>query len=247
MVSIIINIIKIVFLLGFLVFIHEGGHFLAAKFCKIKVNEFAIGFGPAIWKKKGKETTYELRLIPLGGFVNLEGEDPKSLEKISEKSFRKASFSKKVLILLAGPAVNIILGLMLYLTLTTIVYQDFNIAFAETQEFLASTFEGLKMLFTGKVGVNELTGPVGISNMITHTTSIANYINLLSMISVSLGVTNLLPVPALDGGKILILLIEKIRKKPLKEETEIKIQLAGLCVLVGLSIFVTYNDIHKIV
>ncbi len=65
MISFLINAIKIIFLLGFLIFIHEGGHFLVAKLCKIKVKEFAIGFGPTIWKKKGKETKYALRLIPL--------------------------------------------------------------------------------------------------------------------------------------------------------------------------------------
>ena len=65
MISFLINAIKIIFLLGFLIFIHEGGHFLVAKACKIKVKEFAIGFGPTIWKKQGKETKYALRLIPL--------------------------------------------------------------------------------------------------------------------------------------------------------------------------------------
>ena len=65
MIDILINAIKIIFLLGFLVGIHEGGHFLIAKLCKVKVNEFAIGFGPTIWKKQGKETKYALRLIPL--------------------------------------------------------------------------------------------------------------------------------------------------------------------------------------
>jgi regulator of sigma E protease len=66
MISFLISAIKIIFLLGFLIFIHEGGHFFIAKLCKIKVNEFAIGFGPTIWSKKGKETKYALRLIPLG-------------------------------------------------------------------------------------------------------------------------------------------------------------------------------------
>ena len=65
MISYIYSFIKIIFLLGFLIFIHEGGHFLVAKKCKVKVNEFAIGFGPTIWKKKGPETLYALRLIPL--------------------------------------------------------------------------------------------------------------------------------------------------------------------------------------
>lgn len=65
MIGFILNALKIMFLLGFLIFIHEGGHFLVAKLCKIKVNEFAIGFGPTIWKKQGKETKYAIRLIPL--------------------------------------------------------------------------------------------------------------------------------------------------------------------------------------
>ena len=68
MIGIIITIIKIVILLGFLILIHELGHFLVAKLCKVKVNEFAIGFGPTIWKKQGKETKYALRLIPLRWF-----------------------------------------------------------------------------------------------------------------------------------------------------------------------------------
>ena len=65
MISFLISAIKIIFLLGFLIFIHESGHFLVAKLCKIRVKEFAIGFGPTIWKKQGKETKYALRLIPL--------------------------------------------------------------------------------------------------------------------------------------------------------------------------------------
>lgn len=65
MIGILINALKIIFLLGFLILIHEGGHFIVAKLCKVKVNEFAIGFGPTIWTKQGKETKYALRLIPL--------------------------------------------------------------------------------------------------------------------------------------------------------------------------------------
>ena len=68
MISFLLTVLKIVFLLGFLVLIHEGGHFLIAKLCKVKVNEFAIGFGPTIWKKQGTETKYALRLVPLRRF-----------------------------------------------------------------------------------------------------------------------------------------------------------------------------------
>ena len=73
MFTFLISAIKIIFLLGFLILIHETGHFVVAKLCKVRVNEFAIGFGPTIWKKQGKETKYALRLIPLGGFISMEG------------------------------------------------------------------------------------------------------------------------------------------------------------------------------
>ena len=93
MISFLINAIKIIFLLGFLILIHEAGHFCIAKLFKVKVHEFAIGFGPKVWTKQGKETKYELRLIPLGGFVRLEGEDTKSED---ERAFNNACmFLKK--------------------------------------------------------------------------------------------------------------------------------------------------------
>lgn len=66
-----ISALKVIFLLGFLVFIHEGGHFLVAKLCKVKVKEFSLGFGPKIFSKQGPETKYSLRAIPLGGFVDM--------------------------------------------------------------------------------------------------------------------------------------------------------------------------------
>ena len=69
MISFLIVIIKLIVLLGFLIIIHESGHFCVAKLCKVKVNEFSIGFGPQILKKQGKETLYTLRLLPLGGYV----------------------------------------------------------------------------------------------------------------------------------------------------------------------------------
>ena len=114
MISFLLTVLKIVFLLGFLVLIHEGGHFLIAKLCKVKVNEFAIGFGSTIWKKQGKETKYALRAIPLGGFVSMEGEEERSEE---EGSFSKASIPKRIAIVIAGGTVNIIFGLLVYFIL----------------------------------------------------------------------------------------------------------------------------------
>ena len=114
MISFLISAIKIIFLLGFLIFIHESGHFLVAKACKIKVKEFAIGFGPTIWKKQGKETKYALRLIPLGGFVNMLGEEERSEE---EGSFSKSSIPKRIAVVVAGGLVNIVFGLVVYFIL----------------------------------------------------------------------------------------------------------------------------------
>ena len=243
MILFLINAIKIIFLLGFLIFIHEGGHFLIAKLCKVKVNEFAIGFGPIIWKKEGKETKYALRLIPLGGCVSMEGEDE---ESENERSFSKASIPKRIAIVAAGAIVNILFGLVAYFILVAVVYKDVIIAFQATEGMVSSIFESLKMLFTGNIGIKDLSGPIGISNAVSNTTTLSNYIYIISVISVSLGVTNLLPIPALDGGKILLLIIEAIRRKPLKKETEIQIQLIGFSVLIALSLIVTYNDIIRI-
>ena len=114
MLSFFISAIKIIFLLGFLVLIHEGGHFIVAKMCKVKVNEFAIGFGPTLISMQKGETKYALHLIPLGGFVSLEGEEERS---DTEGSFSNTSIPKKIAIVLAGGLVNIIFGLLVYFIL----------------------------------------------------------------------------------------------------------------------------------
>ena len=337
MLGFIISAIKIIFLLGFLIFIHELGHFTVAKLCKVRVNEFAIGFGPTIWKKQGKQTRYALRLIPLGGFVSMEGEDEHSEE---EGSFSKASIPKRMEIVVTGAAVNIIFAIVVYFVLmagngtyvtneidsvtegypaqeiglqqgdkivqindeTVSNRYDLNEALQEntgeitlkverngetleyktsakavetegytgyylgvtlkqaednfwnrcinggimTKDFLVSIGENLKQLFTGNVGVDQMMGPVGISEVVSQTDGVKEFIYMLALVSISLGVTNLLPIPALDGGKLLILIIEAIRRKPLKEQTEINIQLIGFSFLIGLSLLVTYNDIVRI-
>ena len=114
-ITFLISAIKIIILLGVLITIHELGHFVVAKLCKVKVNEFAIGFGPAIWRKQGKETKYTLRLIPLGGYNSMEGEDEASED---DRSFSKASIPKRMAIVLAGATVNIIFAIIIYFTIT---------------------------------------------------------------------------------------------------------------------------------
>ncbi len=337
MISFMISALKIIFLLGFLIFIHELGHFTVAKLCKVKVNEFAIGFGPTIWKKQGKQTKYALRLIPLGGFVSMEGEEERSEEK---DSFSQASIPKRIAIVAAGAIVNIVFAILVYFILvatsgpyvtnevTKVIegypakeigiqegdkiiqvneekinnlydlnnslrnnnqeirlkverkgeileyitttkqvveqgymsyYLGVNLkpsedtfinrcinGFIMIKDFLFSIVDNLKQLFTGSVGMDQMMGPVGISEVVSKTNGFREFVYMLALISISLGVTNLLPIPALDGGKILILIIEAIRRKPLNEKTEINIQLLGFSILIVLSLYVTYNDIVRI-
>ena len=232
--TILISAIKIIFLLGFLITIHEAGHLLIAKACKVKVNEFSIGFGPAIWNKQGKETKYSIRIIPLGGYCSMEGEEER---KNTEGSFSEASIPKRIAIVAAGAIVNILFGILVYF----IMFGP-----TATGEIIVAIFKSLKQLFTAKVGVDQMMGPVGISQIVATTSGFKEFMYVLALISISLGVTNLLPIPALDGGKILLLVIEAIRKKPLSERTEINIQLIGFSILIALSLYITYNDILRI-
>ena len=218
------------------------GHFAVAKLFKVKIKQFAIGFGPTIWKKQGKETSYEIKAIPIGGFVNMLGED----EKVEDEgAYNKKSIPKRIGILLAGGAINIIFGLLVcVIVASTILGLKNGIRF--TGDFLGATFEGIVQIFTGSIQAEQLVGVVGISDMVIETNGLREFAYLMAVISVSLGVTNLLPFPPLDGGKIFLLLIEAIRGKPLRQNTEVGIQMAGFALLIGLSIFVTYNDIVRI-
>ena len=246
----IINAIKIIFLLGFLVFIHEGGHFIAAKISKVNVEEFSIGFGPVIFSKTKNNTLYRIGCIPFGGYVKMTGEDKKS---DLEGAFNKASLGKRIFIVSAGGLVNIIFALVVFFVLSFFYYEilDYsiferlNFAYRNTSGFAFSMVETLKMLFTGQIGLDQMTGPVGISEIVIKTNGFYNFIHLLCLVSLSLGVTNLLPFPALDGGRIVLLLIEGIRGKALEEELELKIQSMGFLILIIFAVFVTYKDILR--
>lgn len=234
--------LKIVFLLGFLVLIHESGHFFVAKLCKVRVNEFAIGFGPTVWSKQGKITKYALRLIPLGGFVSMEGEEERSTK---EGSFSEASVLKRIAIVMAGGLVNIIFALVVFWCLSACFVGVQN-AFYNVVYFIKAMFDSVVQIFTGNVTVDQMMGPVGISNVVSQTNGLADFIYILCVVSLSLGVTNLLPFPPLDGGKVVLLIIEGIRRKPFSQKFEMALQSAGFLLLITLSIFVTYNDILRL-
>lgn len=243
MIGFLLNAFKIIIMLGFLVFIHEGGHFLVAKLFKVRVNEFAIGFGPTIYSKEKGETKYALRLIPLGGFVSMEGEEERSQK---QGSFSEASIPKRIAIVAAGAIVNIVFGLLVYFAIISFHTNSIYYGLLNTKEFTFSIINSLKELFTGKMTTDQMMGIVGISDIVVSTNGLIEYIYIVALISLSLGITNLLPIPPLDGGKIFIYIIEGIRKKPLKEEIELKLQTLGFMAIIILSIYVTYNDVLRI-
>lgn len=172
----------------------------------------------------------------------MEGEDEYSEE---EGSFSKASFWKKLLIVLAGPIVNIAFGLLVYFILVAVKY-GVQVAAVNTVSFVRALFDSIWILISGRASMDDLAGPIGIGSVVAQTTGFIDFMYLLCVISLSLGVTNLLPIPPLDGGKLLIYIIEWIKRKPLKEETSLKIQMMGFAFIIGLSIFVMYNDVVRL-
>lgn len=114
-------LILAILMFGILIAVHEFGHFIVAKMCGVRVNEFSIGMGPRLLHKEGKETEYSLRLLPIGGFCAMEGEDENSDDP---RAFTNAAGWKRFLILVAGAAFNFLLGLLIMLVVfsTTVSY-----------------------------------------------------------------------------------------------------------------------------
>ena len=183
----------------------------------------------------------------------MEGEEEKSEES---GSFSKASIPKRIAIVAAGATVNIIFGIIVYFILMSCIgmyvgtedtiINHIKFAGEETEQLFISLFDSIKQLFTGKIGVDQMMGPVGISEVVAKTNGIQEFIYLLSVISISLWVSYFFPIPSLDVGLILILILEAIRRKPLNEKFEINIQLLGFSLLIALSIYITYHDIVRI-
>ena len=306
-----------ILIFGLLVAIHEFGHFSAAKLCGVRVEEFAVGMGPALWKKQKGETLYSLRAVPFGGYCAMTGEDGESYDP---RAFGNQKVWKRLLILVAGSFNNFLLGflIVLILQLSTglvpnsrevpviggfmdgcpyesaeglqtgdrflridgkrvwqyydvadflaaggedhdivvirdghrVKLEDFHMvrisyegyenkmygftfgldeptlgnklryAGATTMEFVRMVWDALGQLVGGKVSVNDLSGPVGIVDMMAETGEQAESVSdglysifyLGAFIAVNLAVMNMLPIPALDGGRVFLLLITAERK-----------------------------------
>lgn len=334
------TIVIAILMFGFLIFIHELGHFLTAKKFGVKIHEFAIGMGPAIVKKQKGETLYAIRLFPIGGYVKMEGEDGESDDP---RAFSKKPAWQRLIVLVSGAFTNIICGFLIFCILflpaaqvsvpvvgsvlenspaakagiqegdrivsvngskvniqadvSFSLYQnggkeakvsvdrggekkEFNItpvyneenqnyimgfvprvadmtptlavktAYYNTFFVVRVVYASLGELITGKADVAQMSGPVGIVNEVGKAakseTPWQSVMNFIALIAVNLGVMNLLPLPALDGGRVFFILIEMIRRKPIKPEYEGMIHFAGMVLLLALMLFVTYSDILKL-
>lgn len=235
------NYFIIVFLIGFLILVHELGHFLAARWVKIPIARFSIGFGPRLWGFKRGETEYWLSLLPLGGYVLPEIED--------EAEFFQIPVYKRIVFSLGGPVVNIILPLFLFAVLNTftsgISFAGIFIKpFTQTLISLYNFLSAVPLLFSRP---DQLSGIVGIvmqgGRFVGN--DMLKALNFSILLSLNLAVFNLLPVPALDGGKIVLYLLEKLHPKLLR--LHLPLALAGWLLLIGLMVYATVLDIGRYV
>lgn len=416
MLSTIVKILISLFFFGIIIFIHELGHFIAAKCTGVKVNEFALGMGPKLFSFGKKETVYSLRLLPIGGFCSMEGEDegaptPRAFggnaegEKVplspldapqeivfdatvneegtdvplfddagetapvKERSFAKKKVWQRIIIVVAGAVMNLVLGFVLlfcqlqfcslpntedgrvlYATnrvygfhenamseqsglkaldeivkidgktiitdydLSAILQSDKdgkftflvkrevdgkmqevtleNVQFeiktnsetgrqqlvydfilvGEPQTVLTSLTQAAKTecsvalmiwrtlgsLFTGEYGLNELAGPVGTVGIITDVVGnaaeqadwqvgVGNILMLMAMLTVNVGVFNLLPIPALDGGRLIFLIFEGVFRRPVPQKYEGIVHLVGMVLLLLLMVVISFSDISKLI
>lgn len=327
--------ISAIFVFLLVVLLHELGHFTVAKLSGIKVNEFAIGMGPKLIQTKKGETEYTLRLLPIGGYVKMEGEDESSDDP---RGFNKVSPLKRIATVAAGAIMNFILAIVVLsivafytgMPTTTIdeiienspaeasgivagdkiisingisistwnelsdtisksdPSKDMDVRLVRKGEeksislkpqvdngrsiigiipsyektlgsalkggiettgmFLSLMFDFLKGVFRGNVSTNDLSGPVGVITEIGRAaeSGFLNLLYLLGFISVNLGFFNLLPIPALDGSRIIFLLVELVRGKPIDPNKEGFIHTIGFLLLISLMLFVTYKDLLRI-
>lgn len=336
-----LTFIASVVIFGLLIFAHELGHFLVAKRAGIGVTEFAIGFGPRLLGWQRGETTYSLRIFPLGGFVRLVGENPEESDLAG--SFQSKPVWQRFTVIVAGPLMNFLLAVLLF----SLIYfafvgiplyqstaignvlpggraeavglapgdrllniagrkvnnwhelvraindhpeQEITIEFlrndapqsvritprfdqetgrgligispqvrlysllpslqqglSHTLWFLGFIASSIVQMITGRVAP-DVVGPVGIIQIVGEVarTGIVNLLSLAAIISVNLGLLNILPIPALDGSRLMFLMVEGLRGKPVDPRKESFVHFIGFTVLIFLMLIVAYRDLLRL-
>ena len=332
---------------GVIIFVHEFGHFALAKLTGIRVEEFSLGMGPQIIGRQKGETLYSIRVLPLGGYCKLTGENFEENEDVPiEKRFDQKPLWARMAVIVSGSLMNFLLAAVIFALifsvigipqdytnkigevlpgsaaeaaglkagdiitsindipvenwteLTTVIHnrpneqlllgvrretQTFTISvipqfdqnreigmigiapreaiwqrinifdgiakgFTETFRLTGAMIEQLILLVTGKVSAEGVAGPVGIIQLIGQSAryGLVYVANLTAVISVNLGLINLLPIPALDGGRFFFLLVEGILMRKVNPEKENLIHFLGFALLMALMIFITYKDIARL-
>ena len=320
-----------------LVIPHEWGHMTVARWCGVKIKEFSVGMGPLIFKKQKGDTQYSVRLLPLGGYCAMEGEE----EAVdSPTSYSSKSNGQKIAILLAGVTMNVLIAIIavtIALCVSGVVsntldsvqagspaeaagiragdtilaidgvktptwddvvacidaysgegtveityerggeeytatvtpeyseeYGNYKVGIvakvtndfrtcarrgpATTWELNKSIIQGFKMLFTGRVGRDDITGPVGLVKVVGAASDygLATYLMLLAIVSLNLAIFNLIPIPGLDGGKIFFILLKIISGGRINDDMEYKATVIGMAVLLTLFALITINDVMNL-
>lgn len=332
--------IEVILVFSALILIHEFGHFIVAKSVGMKVNEFSLGMGPKLAGVKKGETEYNLRAIPIGGFIRPEGEDTESEDP---RAFGNKPLWARASVVAAGPISNFILAFIIIIALftylgrpaiivgsltpgmpaessglqvgdiitkinnknvffppelvnqvsssnganifITVIRSNKPLTFSiptkyvtsekrymigvlpvpEAAGFVQSTYwenlqlspsyliaimneigRELKGLFTGQVSKDDVGGPVKIIEITSQVakTGVLNLLNLLALLSLNLGIVNLFPIPALDGGRLIFFAIEGVRGKPIEQRKEAIAHMVGFVFLISLIILITINDIR---
>lgn len=340
------TIVIALIIIGILILAHEWGHFMAARRLGIPVHEFSLGFGYKLFSTKKNGVEYTLRVIPLGGFVRMAGEEPGDMDNPNGFNTRKPL--EKIIVAFSGPFMNFILAILIFiytfavigvaqpmdeaivgevlkgkpaesaglmtndrilvvngtnignwnefvgtiknndvgvplelkidrggainnLTLKSIkdeatgkpivgvypqvefkrqgILNAVKLGFIQTYQMTALLLGGLAMLFTGAASASDMAGPVGITNMVGEAArgGMVYLLSFTAFLSINLGIINLLPIPALDGSRIVFALVEAVRRKPLDSEKEGFIHWLGFLFLMLIIVFVTYNDIVRLI
>lgn len=325
-----------------LIVIHEFGHFIAAKLLGVRVNEFAVGFGPKLFSKQGKETKYSINLIPFGGYCAMEGEDETSAD---DRAFCNKKPWRRFLIVAMGAIFNLLLGLIIIaiilapskaFTSTVIaefednalsqqtglavddkilevdgrkIYTTYDLSYAFTNiedgkiditvlrngnekllkdvtfktetendisyltvdfkvygiektvgsyikqmvntavSYCAVIWRSLLDMLAGKYGISAVSGPVGVTAAIGSVAkqSLSALLPIMALITINLGLFNLLPIPALDGGRLLFILIEMIIRRPVPQKYESAIHTIGFVVLIAFMVLIAAKDIWTLI
>ncbi len=231
----------IVLLIGLLIFIHEMGHFLAARWVGIPVARFSLGYGPRLWSLRRGGTEYWISAVPVGGYVLPEVEDEQALLRIPP--------AKRLVFFLGGPAANLVLPVPLFAILNVLagdpsLHGVVIAPWIQTGEMLAGFLAALPQLFARPDAVSGVVGIIAQGGRFVGT-DVARAAQFAILLSLNLAVLNLLPIPVLDGGKILLLTLEKVHPKLIR--LYVPLSLVGLVLILGLLAYTTVLDISRLI